>query len=99
MVGVIPLNLRSQETNKGVPHARAPPPPAGPSTGSGSTWQAGRRAGGEQAWWASGRGVIVLIFSTHYPQEFQLRIKPFSCSSLEQPHARPFSFSFSSAKG
>jgi hypothetical protein len=23
MVGIIPLNLRSQETNKGVPHARA----------------------------------------------------------------------------
>ena len=26
MVGIIPLNLRSQETVKGVPHARAPPP-------------------------------------------------------------------------
>jgi hypothetical protein len=24
MVGIIPLNLRSQETDKGVPHARAP---------------------------------------------------------------------------
>jgi hypothetical protein len=31
MVGIIPPNLRSQETDKGVPHARAPPPPsAGP---------------------------------------------------------------------
>jgi hypothetical protein len=31
MVGFIPLNLRSQEMDKGVPHARAsPPPPAGP---------------------------------------------------------------------
>jgi hypothetical protein len=29
MVGIIPPNLRSQETDKGVPHARAPPPPAG----------------------------------------------------------------------
>jgi hypothetical protein len=26
MVGFIPLNLRSQEMDKGVPHARAPPP-------------------------------------------------------------------------
>ena len=52
MVGFIPLNLRSQEMDKGVPHARArapPPPPAGP----GRAWrgvarrgrQAGRRAG------------------------------------------------------
>jgi hypothetical protein len=36
MVGIIPLNLRSQETDKGVPHARAPPLPAGP--GSGRAW-------------------------------------------------------------
>jgi hypothetical protein len=57
MVRIIPLNLRSQEIDKGVPHARAPPP-AGP--GSGRAWrgQAGRQA-------ASGRGVVVLIFSTH----------------------------------
>jgi hypothetical protein len=49
MVGFIPLNLRSQEMDKGVPHARAPPPPDGP----GVAWrgvarrgrQAGRRAG------------------------------------------------------
>jgi hypothetical protein len=26
MVRIIPPNLRSQETDKGVPHARAPPP-------------------------------------------------------------------------
>ena len=38
MVGFIPLNLRSQEMDKGVPHARAPPP-AGPGV-------AGGRAGG-----------------------------------------------------
>jgi hypothetical protein len=39
MVGFIPLNLRSQEMDKSVPHARAPPPPpAGPG-------EAGRRAG------------------------------------------------------
>jgi hypothetical protein len=51
MVRIIPLNLRSQEMDKGVPHARAPPPPP---TGPGVAWQA-----------ASGRGVVVLIFSTH----------------------------------
>jgi hypothetical protein len=57
MVGFIPLNLRSQEMDKGVPHARAPPP-AGP----GRAWrgEAGRQAG-ERAWC----GVVVLIFSTH----------------------------------
>ena len=56
MVGFIPLNLRSQEMDKGVPHARAPtPPPAG--LGRGVARQAGRQA--------SGRGVVVLIFSTH----------------------------------
>jgi hypothetical protein len=58
MVGVIPLNLGSQETNKGVPHARAPPPPVGLGTGSGSgsggagrgvAWR-GRQAGDERAW-------------------------------------------------
>jgi hypothetical protein len=56
MVVIIPLDLRSQETVKGMPHARAPPPPpAGP--GSGRAWR-GRQAGDE-------RGVVVLIFSTH----------------------------------
>jgi hypothetical protein len=45
MVGFILPNLRSQEMDKGVPHARAPPPlPAGP----GVAWQ-GRQAG-ERAW-------------------------------------------------
>jgi hypothetical protein len=61
MVGFIPLNLRSQEMDKGVPHARAPPPPAGPGSGRawrGVAWQAGRQV-------ASGCGVVVLIFSTH----------------------------------
>jgi hypothetical protein len=54
IVGIIPPNLRSQETDKGMPHARAPsPPPVGP----GWAWR-GRQA-------ASGRGVVVLIFSTH----------------------------------
>jgi hypothetical protein len=58
MVGIIPLNLRSQETEKGVPHARAPPPSAGLGSGwRGVAWR-GRQA-------ASGRGVVVLIFSTH----------------------------------
>jgi hypothetical protein len=47
MVGFIPLNLRSQEMDKGVPHARAspPPPPAGP--GVARRGGAGRRAGVE----------------------------------------------------
>jgi hypothetical protein len=56
MVGFISLNLRSQERDKGVPRARAPPPPpAGP--GMARRGEAGRQA--------SGRGVVVLIFSTH----------------------------------
>ena len=56
MVGFIPLNLRSQEMDKGVPHTRAPPPPP-----------AGRGVAGRQAGRQAGRraGVIVLIFSTH----------------------------------
>jgi hypothetical protein len=56
MVGFIPLNLRSQEMDKGVPHARAPPPPP---AGPGVAWR------GEAGRQASGRGVVVLIFSTH----------------------------------
>ncbi len=51
MVGFIPLNLRSQEMDKGMPHTRA---------------RCRRRPG--RAWrgrQASGRGVVVLIFSTH----------------------------------
>ena len=60
MVGFIPLNLRSQEMDKGVPHARARrrrrrrPGRAGP----GVAWRGVARQ-------ASGRGVVVLIFSTH----------------------------------
>jgi hypothetical protein len=50
MVVIIPLNLRSQETDKGVPCAcRRRRPWRG---------EAGRQA-------VSGRGVVVLIFSTH----------------------------------
>jgi hypothetical protein len=48
MVGIIPLNLRSQETDMGVPHVRTPPP-AG--SGSGRAWRGvARQAGGERAW-------------------------------------------------
>jgi hypothetical protein len=50
MVGFIPLNLRSQEMDKGVPHARARRRRPGVA-------RRGRRAGV--------RGVVVLIFSTH----------------------------------
>jgi hypothetical protein len=39
MVGIIPLNLRSQEMDKGMPRARASLP-AGPDV----AWQAGGRA-------------------------------------------------------
>ena len=51
MVGFIPLNLRSQEMDKGVPHARArAAAAAGGRAGRGVAWrgvarQAGRRAG------------------------------------------------------
>ena len=58
MVGFIPLNLRSQEMDKGMPHARAR---AAGRAGPGVAWrgEAGRQAG-ERAWC-----VVVLIFSTH----------------------------------
>ena len=55
MVGFIPLNLRSQEMDKGVPHACARRRRRRP----GRAW---RGKAGRQA---SGRGVVVLIFSTH----------------------------------
>jgi hypothetical protein len=61
MVGIIPLNLRSQEMDKGVPRARERcrrRRPGRARTGRGVAWQAGWQA-------ASGRGVVVLIFSTH----------------------------------
>ena len=53
MVGFIPLNLRSQEMDKGVPHARARAAAAAGRAGPGVAWrgearrgrQAGRRAG------------------------------------------------------
>jgi hypothetical protein len=70
MVEIITLNLRSQKTNKGVPRARvAATGRAGLGPGlawRGVAWRGEARRGrqaGRQA--ASGRGVIVLIFSTH----------------------------------
>jgi hypothetical protein len=42
MVGFIPLNLRSQEMDKGVPHARAPPP--------GVAWRGEARQASGRAW-------------------------------------------------
>jgi hypothetical protein len=59
MVGIIPLNLRSQETNKGVQHAhaRAATAVGRAGLGPGVAWhgvarrgEAGRQAGGERAW-------------------------------------------------
>jgi hypothetical protein len=38
MMGFIPLNLRSQEMDKGVPHARAPPPPPGVARQASVVW-------------------------------------------------------------
>jgi hypothetical protein len=47
MVGFIPLNLRSQEMDKGVPNARARAAAAAGRAGPGVAWrgEAGRRAG------------------------------------------------------
>jgi hypothetical protein len=61
MVGIIPPNLRSQETDNGVPHARAPPPPPA-GLGPGVARRGKARQAGRQE---SGCGVVVLIFSTH----------------------------------
>jgi hypothetical protein len=44
MVGIIPLNLRSQEMDKGVPHARA-----AAGLGPRVAWR-GRQAGDKRAW-------------------------------------------------
>jgi hypothetical protein len=66
MVGIIPLNLRSQEMDKGVPHARAchrRHRPGRARAGCGVAWRGVACQAGRQA--ASGRGVVVLIFSTH----------------------------------
>jgi hypothetical protein len=43
MVGIIPLNLRSQEMDKGLPRA---PPPAGP----GRAWRGVACEAGERVW-------------------------------------------------
>jgi hypothetical protein len=60
MVGFIPLNLRSQEMDKGVPHARARR-----RRRPGRAWRGVARRGRQAGRQASGRGVVVLIFSTH----------------------------------
>jgi hypothetical protein len=56
MVGFIPLNLRSQEMDKGVPHARARAAAAG-RAGHGVAWRGVARQAGRQA---SGCGVVWL---------------------------------------
>jgi hypothetical protein len=65
MVGIILLNLRSQETYKGVPHARAHTAAVvgRAGLGPGMARRGVARQVGRQA--ASGRGVVVLIFNTH----------------------------------
>ena len=47
MVGFIPLNLRSQEMDKGVPHARARA--AAGRAGPGRAWRGVARQAGERA--------------------------------------------------
>jgi hypothetical protein len=60
MVGFIPLNLRSQEMDKGVPHARARRRRRRPGVAwRGVAWRGEARRGRQ----ASGRGVVVLIFT------------------------------------
>jgi hypothetical protein len=50
MVGFIPLNLRSQEMDKGMPHARARAAAAGRAW-RGVAWRGRRgRPAGERAW-------------------------------------------------
>jgi hypothetical protein len=61
MVGFIPLNLRSQEMDKSVPHARARRCRRRP----GRAWRGEARRGRQAGRRAGGRGVVVLIFSTH----------------------------------
>jgi hypothetical protein len=58
MVGFIPLNLRSQEMDKGVPHARAHHRRRRRRAWRGVAGRPGVARRG-------GRGVVVLIFSTH----------------------------------
>jgi hypothetical protein len=55
MVGFIPLNLRSQEMDKGVPHARTRAAAAAGRAGRGVAWRGEARRGearqaGERAW-------------------------------------------------
>ena len=58
MVGIIPLNLRSQETNQAC-HTRAR------RLGRGVARRGEARRGRQAGRQAGGRGVVVLIFSTH----------------------------------
>jgi hypothetical protein len=58
MVGIIPLNLRSKEMDKDMPHARARRRRRPGWARAGRDRQAGRQA-------ARRHGVVVLIFSTH----------------------------------
>jgi hypothetical protein len=56
MVGIIPPNLRSQETDKGVPHARARRRrPGRARAGRGEEWRGMARRGRQASERASGR--------------------------------------------
>jgi hypothetical protein len=61
MVGIIPLNLRSQETYKGVPRARVAVAVGRAGLGPGVA-RRGRQAGMRRA---GEHGMVVVIFSTH----------------------------------
>jgi hypothetical protein len=71
MVAKIPINLRSQEMDKGVSCACAAADRAG--LGPGVAWRAGCGGGG------GGGGVVVLIFST--PGTWYTRTEPFQSHS------------------
>ena len=88
MVGIIPLNLRSQEMDKGVPHMRAHASAAGrDGLGPGVAWCGEARRGRH----ASGRGVNL---SVAYLFVSCMRDLCPSAARLLACRMRPFSFSF-----
>jgi hypothetical protein len=88
MVKIIPLNLRSQETNRGMPHARAPP------VGCGVEWQAaGERGVFVLIFSTPSLGVPHATLLLQLPSAASLcerlnRGKPLSLGTREQNHFR-----------